>query len=252
MQAPAIAAISTTLPRLFWISGVDQQAHRDDRRHAAREAVEAVDQVDRVGHADHPEERDQPAPDSQMDLADERQVELREAPADPHQEPRGEELDDELLARRDPEEIVHQADQEDQPGGDRQRHQLRPRDRHPPLVPAGHETDERTRGEAGGDRHPAEARHRGRQHGLALAAPPSSGRAVERAQELREVHHRRHEQVRDDPREQRGGTGDNDQRIHVRVEGCYRSASASRASVSDTSASRARATPAASPTATRR
>ena len=75
--------------------------------------------------------------------------------------------------------------------------------------------------QAGGDRHPAEARHRGRQHGLALAAP-SPRRAVERAQELREVHHRRHEQARHHPGEQRGGSGDDEQRIHVGC-GCYRS-----------------------------
>ena len=59
-----------------------------------------------------------------------------EAPADPHEQPGGEELDEELLGRRDAEEVVDQADEEDQAGGEG-RTSISRRGRVVPFAPAG-------------------------------------------------------------------------------------------------------------------
>ena len=116
-------------------------AERGDRRHARRQPVHVVEQVERVGHADDPDEREQ--------AIDRNPAGDRDRRHQPQDDRRDHHLPDQLRQRLHGADVVEHAEQEHQPGIERQRQE--------PLV---RRMKKHAAGEPDCDGDPPEQRHR--------------------------------------------------------------------------------------------
>jgi len=121
-----------------------------------------------------------------------------EGPAHAHDQPGGEQLDEQLLAGRHAHQVVHHADHEHQHDAEGERRELLARDDLAPHRPAHHRAEAAGEGDAEHHRDAAQARDRAR------VAPARAG-PLDRAERHRQAHQRRHHDAGDHARHQRRG-----------------------------------------------
>ena len=137
---------------------------------------------------------------AEVDLSDAGQPQHVERPAGGDDHPGGDELDQQLLPGRGTDQVVGDADQEDQQHAEAERQHLLGRDHPAPDVVAHHRPGAAGDGDPDEHRHPAQPRNRPR----VAAAPLRALRRPQGAHQPRQPCDRRHQHARHHARDERG------------------------------------------------